>query len=103
MGNEYPDQLAKKGAMMKRKPAGHLEMHKQMKKIKHQGIAQQRLVVEELLKDKACQNIRNRVDLFSMPRKTAVVLLRLQSGNDHLCKINCLPNLRAANLENART
>lgn len=94
MGNEYADQLAKKGAMVKRKPTGRLEIHKQINKIKHQIAAQQELHEEELLKDKLYQNIKNRTDLFNMPRKTAVALFRMETGHDclaeHLYRINCL-------------
>ena len=81
--------------MMGRKPTRQLETHKQINKIKHQIAAQQELNEEELLKDKLYQNIKNRTDLFNMPRKTAVALFRMETGHDclaeHLCRINCLP------------
>ena len=87
--------MAKKGAMVERKPTGQLEIHKQINKIKHQIAAQQELNEEELLKDKLYQNIKNRTDLFNMPRKTTVALFRMETGHDclaeHLCRINCLP------------
>ena len=74
MGKEHADQLAKEGAMVERKPRGQLEIHKQINKIKHQIAAQQELNEEELLNDKLYQNIKNRTDLFNVPRKTAVAL-----------------------------
>ena len=76
MGNEHIDQLAKESAVVERKPTGQLEIHKQINKIKHQIAAQQELNEEELLKDKLYQNIKNRIDLFNMLRKTAVALFR---------------------------
>ena len=95
MGNEHADQLAKKGAVVKRKPTGQLEIHKQINKIKHQIAAQQELNEDELLNDKLYQNIKNRTDLFNMLRQTAVTLFRMEMGHDclaeHVCRINCLP------------
>ena len=68
--------------MVKRKPTGQLEIHKQINKIKLQIATQQELNEEALLKNKLYQNIKNRTDLFNMPRKTAVALFRTETGHD---------------------